>query len=209
MSLRSPSIPPDPSPEPVFRLSVQQYHRMIDAGVLTDDDPVELLEGLLVFKIPKKPAHRLVLRKLMKALDALLPPGWFAQSQEPITLSNGEPEPDAAVVRGSDEQYAMHHPGPGDLVMVAEVADTTLTRDRTIKLRSYAAAGIPVYWIVNLPERSVEVYTLPHSGADEPRYTSVQAFSDSQPVELIIDGRRLGSIAVKDLLPPADADGTA
>src|SRR3954465_300703 len=111
MSTAVTQFPPHPSPEPVFRLSVEQYHAMIDAGVLTDDDPVELLEGILVFKMPKKPAHRLPVRKLFKAIDGLLPTGWFVQLQEPVTLSDGEPEPDASVVRGADEDYATRHPG--------------------------------------------------------------------------------------------------
>src|SRR2546430_17080177 len=106
MSSAAIPIPPSPSPEPVFRLSVEQYHAMIDAGVLTDDDPVELLEGILLFKTPKKPAHRLAVRKLVKAIEKLLPDGYFVQSQEPITLSASEPEPDAAVIRGRDDDYA-------------------------------------------------------------------------------------------------------
>src|SRR5258706_12768291 len=100
MSVASSTILPGPSPEPVFRLTVPQYHTMIDAGVLTDDDPVELLEGILVFKMPKKPAHRLALRKLVKAIEKLLPDGYFVLSQEPITLDGSEPEPDAASIRG-------------------------------------------------------------------------------------------------------------
>ena len=115
MSASTSSIPPGPPPEPVFRLTVQQYHAMIDAGVLTDDDPVELLEGILVFKMPKKPAHRLALRKLIKAIEKLLPDGWFVQSQEPITLSTGEPEPDAAVIRGRDEDSQPAIRGPKTL----------------------------------------------------------------------------------------------
>src|SRR4051812_42839410 len=112
MSTAPPPIPPAPSPEPVFPLSVEQYHQMIDAGVLTDDDPVELLEGILVFKMPKKPKHRFVIRKLAKAIEAVLPAGWFVQLQEPITLSNGEPEPDLSVIRGTDEDFITRHPGP-------------------------------------------------------------------------------------------------
>ena len=138
MSVVSSHIPPGPSPEPVFRLSVEQYHAMIDAGVLADDDPVELLEGILVFKMPKKPAHRLALRKLVKAIEKLLPVEWFVLSQEPITLGGSEPEPDAAIVRGRDEDYATRHPGAADVTMVVEIADTTVRRDRTIKLRTYA-----------------------------------------------------------------------
>src|SRR5439155_3690378 len=158
-------IPPGPSPEPVFRLTVEQYHAMIDAGVLTDDDPVELLEGILVFKTPKKPAHRLALRRLVKAIERVLPAGWFVLSKEPITLANGEPEPDAAVIRGSDEDYATRHPCPADVALVVDVADTTLERDRSIKLRSYAGAGIGVYWIVNLLDRTLELYTKPSPAA--------------------------------------------
>src|SRR4051812_36243109 len=130
-------IPPGPSPEPVFRLTVNQYHRMIDAGVLTDDDPVELLDGVLVFKMPKKPPHRLAVRKLAKALERILPAGYFVQVQEPITLSGSEPEPDIAIISGTDEDYATRHPGPSDVPMVIEVSDTTLPRDRGLKLRAY------------------------------------------------------------------------
>src|SRR4051812_3928187 len=111
------AVPPPPAQpeEPVFRLTVEQYHSMIDAGVLDEDDPVELVEGILLQKTPKKPKHRLSLRKLSKALDPILPPGFFVLLQEPITLGDGEPEPDATVVRGEDDDYADRHPGPADV----------------------------------------------------------------------------------------------
>src|SRR5213080_3802884 len=201
MSAVSSSIPPAPSPEPVFRLTVQQYHAMIDAGVLTDDDPVELLEGILVFKMPKKPAHRLALRKLVKAIEKLLPDEWFVLSQEPVTLSNSEPEPDAAIVRGKDEDYAARHPGPADVAMIVEVADTTVERDRTIKLRTYAGAGIATYWILNLMDRTLEVRGDPNAKAVDPTYRTQSVLKESETVELVIAGRKLGSIRVRDLLP--------
>ena len=162
--------PPAPSPEPVFRLSVAQYHAMIDGGVLTDDDPVELLEGILVFKMPKKPRHRLVVRLLTTLLDARLPAGWHFQAQEPVTLEDGEPEPDGAIVRGEPGEYAERHPRPADVAVVIEVADTTLERDRGIKLRSYARAGIPIYWIVDLVSGTVERHADPDSAAVSPTY---------------------------------------
>src|SRR5436190_21621112 len=109
---------PAPSPEPVFRLSVEQYHTMIDAGVLTDDDPVELLEGILVFKMPKKPKHSLVVRLLTSAIDRALPTNFHFQAQEPITLMDGEPEPDGVIVRGQPRDYAERHPGPADVALV-------------------------------------------------------------------------------------------
>src|SRR3954447_2097614 len=121
MSSAALPLPPGPSPEPVFRLSVEQYHQMIDAGVLTDDDPVELLEGILVFKMPKKPKHRFVIHKLSKAIEAMLSAEWFVQLQEPITLSNGEPEPALSVIRGTDEDFTSRHPGPAETGLVIEV----------------------------------------------------------------------------------------
>src|SRR3954470_13780908 len=138
MSSAAVAFPLDPSPEPLFRLSIRQYHAMIDAGVLTDDDPVELIEGILVYKVPKKPRHRIALAKLQRSITPLLPSDVSLQTQEPITLSDGEPEPDAAIFRGKPEDYPQRHPGPNEVLLVVEVADTTLARDRGIKLRSYA-----------------------------------------------------------------------
>jgi hypothetical protein len=194
-------VPPDPSPEPVFRLTVAQYHAMIDAAVLTPDDPVELLEGILVFKMPKKPAHRIALAKLQRAIEARLPPTLSLQLQEPITLADGEPEPDAAVIVGRAENYPDRHPGPADIRLVIEVADTTLARDRGIKLRSYARAGLTPYWIVALGEGTVEVYTDPYVDDDAPGYRSPRIFRRGEAVPLEFAGESLAPIAVTDLLP--------
>src|SRR5438034_2809316 len=85
-----PAIPKDL----IWRLSVNQYHEMIRAGILTEDDPVELLEGWLVFKMPKKPLHRLVTQALRDFLDGLIPADWHVNVQEPVTTATSEPEPD-------------------------------------------------------------------------------------------------------------------
>ena len=121
-----PRLPATVPTEPVWRLTVQQYHDMIREGILTDDDPVELLDGLLVPKMPRNPPHRIATRKTRQRLEACLPSGWYVDSQEPVTLPTSEPEPDVAVVRGSDAQYSDRHPGPADLGLLVEVADTTL-----------------------------------------------------------------------------------
>src|SRR6266404_5283681 len=123
---RLPAVPEDH----ILRLSVEQYHGMIRGGILTDDDPVELLEGWLVTRMPKNPAHRIATRLLQEALEKLIPQGWYAERQEPITTADSEPEPDVAVIRGDTRQYTEEHPGPQNLALVAEVADTTLRRDR-------------------------------------------------------------------------------
>lgn len=146
-------LPSDPLPpraaftsEPLFRLTVEQYHELIRSGKLAEDDPVELLEGLLVFRMPKNTPHTTATALARREVERLLPSGWHYRSQEPITLADGEPEPDGAVVRGRIEDYALSHPGPSDVALVIEVADSSLDRDRGLKLRSYARAGIGAYW---------------------------------------------------------------
>jgi Uma2 family endonuclease len=201
MSAISMRIPPRPSAEPVFQLSVEQYHAMIETGVLTSDDPVELLEGVLVAKMPKNPPHTYVTNVAPEVFRAILPVGWFFQTQDPITLDDGEPEPDGAVVRGKPADYLDRHPGPADVAVLLEVADSTLARDRGIKLRSYARAGIPVYWIVNLIDRRVEVYTDPDREVLDPAYRRVEIFGIAENIPVVIAEASVGYVAVAALLP--------
>lgn len=116
--------------EPIWRLQVRQYYDMIDAGILTDDDPVELLEGWLVTKISKAPPHRIATQLTREALAQLAPPGWYVDDQEPITTTDSEPEPDVVIVRGDRRDYTERHPYADEVALVVEVADTTLQRDR-------------------------------------------------------------------------------
>jgi Uma2 family endonuclease len=190
-----------PAAELLWRLSVEQYHAMIDAGILTDDDPIELLGGYLVSKMPKKPQHRLSNRLVREALERLLGDGWYVDSQEPITTTNSEPEPDVMVVRGEPRQYAERHPGPQDLALVVEISDATLRRDQTLKKELYAQAGIAVYWIVNLPESRVEVYTGPSKSAGTPDYRWRSEYGAGDAVPVSIQGVEVGRLEVADLLP--------
>jgi len=194
-----PQAPPPPVslPESVWRMSVEQYHKMIQAGILTEDDPVELLEGILVTKMAKNPPHSLVTQLTRDALARLVLLGWFINAQEPITLADSEPEPDIAVVRGERREYAGHHPSAQDTTLVIEVADTSLSRDRGLKKRMYAAAGIPTYWIINLIEQQIEVYTDP-SGSD---YFQRQDYGLSAEVPVAIGGQEVGHLVVRELLP--------
>lgn len=185
----------------ILRLSIEQYHAMIQAGILTDDDPVELLEGLLVFKMAKNPPHRLATGLTRTALENILPPGWYVDSQEPITLQNSEPEPDIAVIRGDRRQYPDRHPGAEDIAMIVEISDSTLQRDRTIKKRIYARAGIPFYWIVNLAESQVEVYSQPLVDVEQPDYSQRLNYGRSAFVSVIVAGVEIGEIEVNNLLP--------
>jgi hypothetical protein len=188
--------------EPVYRFSVEQWHEMIEQGTLKADDPVELIEGVPVFKMAKNPPHAVTTGLLGDTLLRLLGSGWHIRSQEPVTLTDGEPEPDLVIARGRRVDYAARHPGPSEVGLLVEVADSTLDRDRGPKLRSYARAGVACYWILNLIGRQIEVYTDPDSTATEPRYRRVDSFRPGDVVPLALDGRAVGSVRVNDVLPP-------
>lgn len=188
-------------PDQVWRLSVRQYHEMSAAGILTEDDPVELLDGFLVPKMTKSPPHSPATGLTCAAIARLLPPGWFVDSQEPITTLDSEPEPDVRVVRGDRRDYLERHPGPADVALVVEVSDATLERDRTLKLRTYARAGIPVYWILDLRNRRLEVYTEPSGVHGNAGYRRRREVGAEASVVLEIDGVSVGEIALREVLP--------
>ncbi|MBX0326132.1 Uma2 family endonuclease [Oscillochloris sp. ZM17-4] len=185
---------------PIWRLSIAQYHQMVQSGILTDDDPVELLEGWLVTKMPKNPPHRLATQLLREALAQLVPAGWYVDAQEPITTADSEPEPDVVIVRGDRRQYRDRHPGPDDVALVVEVSDSTLQRDRTTKQRLYATAGIVAYWIVNLVDGLVEVYQEPSGPASEPRFARRDDYRRGEHIPLTLDGAAIGAVDVEAVL---------
>lgn len=171
---------------------------MVRSGVLTDDDRVELLEGVLVEKMSKNPKHRIATRRTCDALRECLPAGWYADEQAPVTTADSEPEPDISIVRGQTTDYADRHPGPQDVAMVVEVADSSLARDRGLKKRIYARARIANYWLIDLQARTVEVYQQP-CGED---YGQRQVLRETERVTLRLeDGAPECSIPVARLLP--------
>jgi Uma2 family endonuclease len=187
--------------EPIWPLSVERYHAMVRTGILTADDPVELLEGLLVVKMPKNPPHRLATRLTRLALERVLPPGWHVETPEPVTLPDSEPEPDIAVIRGDARDYAGHHPGPDELALVVEVSDASLGRDRGLKKRLYARAGVTAYWVIDLTNRRVEAYDDPTGPVEGPDYRRVQAFGPDAELPVSVGGVEVGRIPVRELLP--------
>jgi Uma2 family endonuclease len=204
------AVPPasggDPiSIESLYRISVKQYHAMSRAAILTEEDPVELLEGLLVCKMSKNPPHVVATDLLQRALSRVLPDGWYVSMQNPLTTKTSEPEPDAKVVRGDPRNYVKRKPGPRHVPLAVEVADKSLKRDRTVKKRIYADASIPTYWIVNLIDRCVEVYTDPTGpitgGNASADYRQVRVFGPDEEVAVVLRGRVAGRIPVRDLLP--------
>lgn len=185
----------------IWRFTTDQYHGLIDAGVLAEGEPVELLGGWLVHKMTQRPPHPIAIDLLREALAHPLSGNWYLRTQAPIRVSDGEPEPDLAVARGHCRDYRQRHPGATDITLVIEVADTSLARDRGVKKQIYARAGIPVYWIVNLIDRQIEVYTDPTGPADEPDYRKRRDFGADERVPVVLDGVEVGTLPVADLLP--------
>ena len=190
-------------PFPIQKISVARYHQMIEKGVYTEDDKVELIEGYIVSKMPHGTPHDSTMDAYEAALEGKLPSGWRIRCQRAVTLPDSEPEPDYAIVRWRTRAYALHHPTPADIGHLAEVADSSLDQDRGAKKRIYARAGIPIYWIVNLVENLIEVYTQPSGPTANPDYASRQDFARGDTIPLILDGQTICTLAVSDLLPDA------
>ena len=187
--------------DPIWRLSVTQYHEMIRNGILTADDQVELLEGWLIPKMPKNPPHRIVTKLTRNALEKIAPEGCYVDSREPITLTDSEPEPDVVIVRGSTRDYQESHPETEDVLLIIEVSDSTLDKDRGVKKRSYARAGIANYWIINLVNETCEVYSKPHNSFDESDYQNCTIYDSVHEVPVIIDDQEIGQLNLRSLLP--------
>jgi Uma2 family endonuclease len=186
-------------PEPVYRITVPQYHKMIASGALTDDDPVELLEGWLVAKMPRDPAHTYVTQTLRDLLPRLIGLGYFVNDQEPVTFVDSEPEPDTVIIRGKRSDFRRRKPKPKDVPLIIEVASSSLHRDEVWKKRIYARAGIACYWIVNLNERRIEVYSQPVKAKGE--YKIQRVFKEGDEAPIILDGKEVGRLAVSEILP--------
>lgn len=183
------------------RFSVPEYHRMIDAGVFAKDDRFELLDGWIVSKMPHNPPHDLSVSLGLRQLSSRSPAPWFCRVQSAITLATSEPEPDIAVVHGPERRYTASHPTPPDIGMLLEVADSTLDDDRQEKGALYAQARISQYWIVNLRDRCVEVYSDPTGPSTAPAYRQRQVYGVADAAPLVVAGQSFGAIAVADLLP--------
>jgi Uma2 family endonuclease len=147
----------DPSILPIRPLRRDEYDRMVDLGMF-QDERIELIEGLLVQMSPQGAPHAHAVRQLTRIFGSGLRERALLQVQSPwAATDDSEPEPDIAIVPLGD--YSTTHPDRA--LLVVEVADESLRKDRLVKVRLYARAGVPEYWIVNLPQRTVEVYRLP------------------------------------------------
>jgi Uma2 family endonuclease len=184
-----------------YRLTVRQFEKMIDAGVFRDDDHVELLGGLLVDKMVKHDPHNFSVGELGELLRDILKPGWAVREEKSVVLGLfWRPEPDIAIARGPRDRYRSKGPRRADLGMLIEVADTSYAKDRGTKWRKYAASGVSVYWIVNLPLRQIEVYSAPSGRGKSAGYGDTKTYGPDEEVPLILEGHEWGRIKVSAVL---------
>lgn len=148
--------------------TVEEYYRMAQAGILTEDDRVELIEGEIIKMTPLGSRHAACVDRLTQLFSARIRGQAIVRVQNPIRLSErSEPQPDLALLRFRPDFYATAHPGPQDVLMVVEVAETSVDVDREVKLPLYARFGIAEVWLVDLAGEQVEVYRRPTQGYEE------------------------------------------
>ena len=177
-----------------YRWTRREYERLGETGVLPPDARVELIDGELIEMSPQGSRHFTAITLTEETLRRIFERGYIVRVQGPLDLGPlNQPEPDVTVVQGAPRDYADAH--PTEAVLVVEVSDTTLAFDQTRKLAVYAGAGIPEYWIINLPEACVEVYREPKGDT----YRSKQTF---EATDRLVPAACPGeAVAVKDILP--------
>jgi Uma2 family endonuclease len=164
----------------LHKFTVEDYRRMGEAGVLSPDVRVELIEGEIVDTSPIGKRHAACVARLNRMLTLSLQQVALVWTQNPIDLNeHSEPQPDLALLKPRDDFYEHAHPQPEDILIIIEVSDTTLEYDRKIKVPLYARAGIPEVWIVNLADESVETFAEPSGGA----YQTTAAFSRGEEIQ--------------------------
>ncbi|NJK74483.1 MAG: Uma2 family endonuclease [Microcoleus sp. SU_5_6] len=145
------------------RFSIEEYERLAELGFFAPDERVELIRGEIIIKAAKSTFHSVCNSHLMGELCVLVRKRAIVRNQEPVILyPDSEPEPDVVIARNRADNYLDSHPEPADILLVIEVADSTLKYDRETKLSLYAEAGIANYWIFNLVDNQLEMYDEPY-----------------------------------------------
>ncbi len=183
------------------RWTRKEYDRLVEVGVLLEDEPIELIAGQLIVAEPKGSPHATAVSLTADALRAAFGPGWVVREQDPVALDDeSEPEPDVVVVPGARRDYRAEHPSRPALVV--EVTESSLAFDRRDKGSLYARAGVEDYWIVNLQRRVLEVYRQPALASSARygwKYRSVRLLKAGATVSPLV--APAATIAVADLLP--------
>jgi Uma2 family endonuclease len=151
--------------------NVDEYYRMTDAGILSPDDRVELIEGEVIRMSPIGKFHASCVKRINALFGKLAGARAIVSVQDPVRLNDfSEPQPDIALLKPRDDFYASRQPGPEDVLLIVEVADTSASYDRAVKIPLYAQAGIPEVWLADLPADFVGVFASPVNG----RYQNIR-----------------------------------
>lgn len=174
---------------------------MVSAGILTKRDKVELIRGRVVEKMPIDPPHVAALERVCALLRMACGSDWVVRADAPLELDGSAPEPDAMVIRGPHERYDDRHPVAQDVLLVIEVSASTLREDRNEMADLYAESRIGNYWIVNLQDRRLEVYTEPSGPAASPSYRRKADIEEDGTVALQFPGGVVAQFAVREMFP--------
>jgi Uma2 family endonuclease len=150
------------------RFTVEEYHQLTALGFFQATDEIELIEGQLIYMAAKGTAHEVCLTRLNRILLRLLEDRATIRCQSPVTLeSQSEPEPDFAIVLNREDDYLEFHPHPEHVLLLLEISDSSLSYDQDTKLKAYAKSQIQFYWIFNLIESVLEMYSEPYQKPSE------------------------------------------
>jgi Uma2 family endonuclease len=184
-----------------YRFTVEQLMRMIETGVIPDDEDVELIRGRL-YRMTKNEPHNGCIVDIADALRLLVPVGFFVREEKSLHHDGqSQPEPDVAVVRGRSRIRRTQPPSTSEAALIVEVCHHTRRADYRDKLSIYASAGVPSYWVVDLDGRKVAVYTEPTSQGPGGAFARMETYAEDASIPVVLDGSEVGRISVKDILP--------
>ena len=196
LTLTAAPVPAAAGPPVPLRITADQFAADLEAGRYGPDRKVELLDGFVVLRDARDspnqdvtqmgPQHCLLTKRARKLLEPLAEAagGSYRDSGPVLLPPHNGPQPDGAVVRGTDDDYAFEHPRARDIHLLLEVADSSYQNDRTTKARNYAETGVRTYWLIHVPTRTLEVRTAPDRGAGEYRSLVVLTAADTAVVPL-------------------------
>lgn len=186
-----------------YRFSVGQFWRLLDSGIIPESH-VELVRGR-IYRMTRHEPHNFSTRRAARLLEALLPQGLYVRKEESMRHEDSSVlEPDVAVVPGSADAFQADLPKTSEAALIVEVCASTRTSDYRLKTRLYASAGVPVYWVVDVDGRKIDVFSEPTGAGREASYSRHAAFAEGEPAPVVVDGVEVGRIDAKELLPPLE-----
>ncbi|WP_337173194.1 Uma2 family endonuclease [Paludisphaera sp.] len=196
------AAPADPGRRP-YRFTAEQFWKMIEAGVFPESH-FELVRGRIYLTTKHEP-HNFTVRRTVKLLRAMTPAGFYVRPEASLRHDRWSvPEPDVAVVPGDEDIFQPEPPLTSEAVLIVEVCASTPWSDYRQKAGLYASAGVPTYWIVDVVGRKIDVFTKPRGAGREAAYAEHHAFAEGAPAPVVLDGREVGRVDAKDLLPPIE-----